>query len=640
MLANVAGLVKTLAKSRVVESEVGGASVRRESKIRVTKTKFLPRWRTASDGADWLYRAPRRLAQRRTKPVPESPMPAVDELFALLDGLPASVALWDNDVRLRYGNRRALTRFGRPHNALLGAHLSDLVQADAVELSAQYIDGALAGQPQQVERAMVDSDGQRYNAHQVTHVPNVVAGAVHGYCALAVDITASIEGYEQARRVREQAALRDERKRIAGDIETRHVVDDLSDALERLDGALNFASDALPSLSTAADAIDRVIEDLRATVPTRMPGKPQIDGPLVAFPSVPARASVGSSDVPAGPGGGVPWPPHITGRGWSAEELCALLDLLPAEVAVWDASLRNVFANRAAVRSFGRADRGDVLGQHARDLLGAKMFEAANVAYAEAALLGEPQQFDRTVAHSSGVRHLQVYCAPRLRGGEVDGIYSFVVDVTPRVEAELALQEARAELVIARERERIAAHLRTMLERLFAAGRSATLPAREVAQAQVRCVQDGILAAFVDLESAMTALHENVGLLDLLPDLAHLVHGATKPHDIAAAIENVGSVEYIPPAVGAELLAVAQQALSNVAIHSGASDVVVTIAADASGVWLRVVDDGRGIGAAPPGNGMANMAERARRLGGTCTWRPYQPSGTVVDWRVPTPSCQ
>ncbi len=86
--------------------------------------------------------------------------------------------------------------------------LSDLVQRHAVEMSAQYIDGALAGQPAQVERAMVASDGQRYNAHQVTHIPNVVHGVVYGYCALAVDITASIEGYEQARHARERAALR------------------------------------------------------------------------------------------------------------------------------------------------------------------------------------------------------------------------------------------------------------------------------------------------------------------------------------------------------------------------------------------------------------------------------------------------
>jgi signal transduction histidine kinase len=604
------------------------------------RTKFLSRWRTAGDGADRRYRrALRWLGERRTNPVPEPPVPTVDELLALLDGLPASVALWDNNVRLRYGNRRALTRFGRPYDALFGAHLSDLVQADAVELSGQYIDGALAGQPQQVERAMVHANGQRYNAHQVTHIPNVVDGAVQGYCALAVDITASIEGYERARRAREKAALIAERKRIAGDIENQHVVDDLSDALERLDTALNLASDALPTLSTAADAIDRAIEELRATVPARMPGEPQIDAPLVAFPGMPAPIDAGQCEVSTGPGAGVPWPPHITGRGWSAEEVCALLDLLPAEVAVWDVSSRNVFANRAAVRSFGRAGRADVLGQHARDLLGAEVFEAANVAYLKAALRGRPQQFDCTVAHPSGLRHLQVYCGPWVAGGKVDGVYSFLVDVTPRVEAELALQDARAEFASARERERIADRLHTLVvQHLFAAGRAATVPAQKVAESQVLRVQDGILAALVDLESAMTALHENVGLLDPLPDLAHLVHGATRPHDIAATIENVGSVEYIPPAVGAELLAVAQHALSNVADHSGARTVVVTIAADASGAWLRVVDDGRGIGTEPRGKGMTDMAERALRLGGTCTWRPNEPSGTIVDWQVPTPS--
>src|SRR5262249_23463886 len=95
------------------------------------------------------------------------------------------------------------------------------------------------------------------------------------------------------------------------------------------------------------------------------------------------------------------------------------------------------------------------------------------------------------------------------------------------------------------------------------------------------------------------------------------------------------SVEYIPPDVGTELLVVAEQALSNVAVHADASEVIVTIAADTFGAWLRVVDDGRGIGAEPRGKGMDDMAERALFLGGTCTWRPSEPSGTIVDWRVP-----
>jgi PAS domain S-box-containing protein len=565
-----------------------------------------------------------------------------DELLALLDWLPASVALWDNDVRLRYGNRRALTRFGRPPRELLGAHLAELVQAHAVELSGRYIDGARAGVPQQVERAMVDKDGQRYNAHQVTHIPNVVDAAVQGYCALAVDITASIEGYELARRAREQAALREVRDRIVGDIASQHVVDDLSDALERLDAALNRAVDVLPSLNDVADSIDRTIDELRAMVPARMIEEPDTDGPAVAFPSIagPDYAAIYE------PTPGVPWPPDITGRGWSAEDICNLLDMLPAEVAIWDMSLCNVFANQAALRWFGLADRRSVAGTHASALLGPELFEAANVAYAEAALMGQPQQFDRTVTHRTGLRHLQVYYAPRIMpDGRVDGIYSCVIDVTHRVEAELALQDARAELASARERGRIADQLHNLvIQRLFAAGLAATLAVPAAADAQVRSMQDSIIAALEDLESAITTLHEQVGLLDLLPELAHLVHDEVAGQGITVTIENVGFVEYVPPSVVAELLAVAKAALDNVVRHSAAANLVVTVAADVDGVWLRVADDGRGFDPAraddtsddEQGKGMADMLARAERLGGTCTWRRNIPTGTLVDWKVPT----
>jgi PAS domain S-box-containing protein len=565
----------------------------------------------------------------------------VDELLALLDWLPASVALWDRDVRLRYGNRRSLTRFGRPARQLQGAHLSDLVQAHAVELSRQYIDGALAGVPQQVERAMVDADGQRYNAHQVTHIPNVVDGAVLGYCALAVDITASIEGYEQARHAREQAALRAVHDTIAGDLSNQHVVDDLGEALERLDAALESASDALPDLATVADSIDHTIDELRAMVPARMMEEPDTDGPAVAFPTMTGPDYAGIFD----PAPGVRWPDDVTGRGWNAEDICALLDLLPAEVAIWDTSLRNVFANRAALRWFGAADRASIAGVHASELLGDELFQAANVAYAEAALLGEPQQFDRTVAHRTGLRHLQVYYAPRMRDGRMDGIYSCVVDVTHRVDAELALQDARAELATARERGRIADQLHNLvIQRLFAAGLAATLAVPGSGGAHVASVQDGILGALQDLEAAINTLHEQAGLLDVLPELAHLVHHEVAGYGIAATIENVGSVEYVPPSVVAELLAVAKSAICNAARHSAALNVVVTIAADPHTVWLRVADDGKGFDFARLDDplddddckGMADMLARAERLGGSCTWRANVPTGTLVDWRVPT----
>jgi hypothetical protein len=31
------------------------------------------------------------------------------------------------------------------------------------------------------------------------------------------------------------------------------------------------------------------------------------------------------------------------------------------------------------------------------------------------------------------------------------------------------------------------------------------------------------------------------------------------------------------------------------------------------------------------------MVCRAERLGGSCTWRPNKPAGTIVDFRVPMP---
>jgi PAS domain S-box-containing protein len=554
------------------------------------------------------------------------PTPSAGELLTLLDALPASVALWDRDVRLRYGNRRSLTRFGRPVEELAGAHLSDLVQAHAVELSAAYIHGALAGRRQQVERAMVDANGQRYNAHQVTHVPDVVGGEVIGYCALAVDITESIEGFDLARHAREQAALRAERERIAGDIVSQHVVDDLNGALERLDVAVGRASEALPSLGTAADVIDRAIRELRATVPGSRLYSGRARGLAVQFPAL------AHPDAPASRG--VRWPREISGAGWSDEEVVALLDLVPAEIAVWDDGLRNVFANTAALRVFGAQSRSEVQGVHARELFG-RTFYDATAPYAEAATQGSPQQFDSSVVQRVGLRHLQVAFVPRVDGA---GMYSLVVDVTARVQAELALQDARAGLAAARERERIADDLHSLvIQRLFAAGMAATRPAPDVTDTQLRSVQDGILAALDDLHAAMTTLHQRVGLLDLLPDLARLVHETAGAHGIAAVIENVGSVEYVSPAVGTELLAVAEEVLSNVVEHAAASQVVVTVAADASGVWLRIVDDGVGIGEPQPGKGIVDMLARATRLNGTCSWRPGEPSGTVVDWRVPAP---
>jgi signal transduction histidine kinase len=49
-----------------------------------------------------------------------------------------------------------------------------------------------------------------------------------------------------------------------------------------------------------------------------------------------------------------------------------------------------------------------------------------------------------------------------------------------------------------------------------------------------------------------------------------------------------------------------------------------------------VEDDGIGISAnALRGNGLQNMSDRARALGGTCTITARKEGGTRVQWQVP-----
>ena len=91
------------------------------------------------------------------------------------------------------------------------------------------------------------------------------------------------------------------------------------------------------------------------------------------------------------------------------------------------------------------------------------------------------------------------------------------------------------------------------------------------------------------------------------------------------------------PQVTSHLLAVAREALSNAARHAHASRVEVDLEITGKEILLAVSDDGTGIGEVTRPSGLANMAGRAKALGGT-----FQVSsdsaggGTRLEWRVPS----
>jgi signal transduction histidine kinase len=86
------------------------------------------------------------------------------------------------------------------------------------------------------------------------------------------------------------------------------------------------------------------------------------------------------------------------------------------------------------------------------------------------------------------------------------------------------------------------------------------------------------------------------------------------------------------------LFAVLREALSNAARHSGATRVDVTVDTDPDGMLTVLVrDNGSGIPAGGRRSGLANMADRAGKLGGELRLSPAEGGGTELEWKVPVP---
>jgi signal transduction histidine kinase len=225
---------------------------------------------------------------------------------------------------------------------------------------------------------------------------------------------------------------------------------------------------------------------------------------------------------------------------------------------------------------------------------------------------------------------------------EVDGMPSgfFVMgnDITERSHAEHALQESVRQVALLEERQRIAADLHDfVIQRLFAAGLDLAAAERQDPDAWDRVARaaEGVDEAIRELRRSIHSLRELMAPDQVPEGIAHIVGNAGRVLGFVPRVTYTGSLDGVAAEVVQELMAVLNEALSNVARHAGATRVDVTLARADGRLLLRVADDGRGIGRSPRSSGLSNMRARAERLGGTFTVRENQPRGTVVDWMVP-----
>ena len=83
---------------------------------------------------------------------------------------------------------------------------------------------------------------------------------------------------------------------------------------------------------------------------------------------------------------------------------------------------------------------------------------------------------------------------------------------------------------------------------------------------------------------------------------------------------------------------ICQEALTNIARHAGATQVVVRLASGEGCLTVEIEDNGRGLASlAPTGKsiGLVSMAERAREFGGNLASRPGTAGGTCLILRMP-----
>lgn len=234
---------------------------------------------------------------------------------------------------------------------------------------------------------------------------------------------------------------------------------------------------------------------------------------------------------------------------------------------------------------------------------------------------------------------------PQLSQAAVSVVAAFAGQAA--VALELAARRADAEqLSVFEDRDRIARDLHDLvIQRLYATGMSleGTMPMaqrREVAD-RIRAAVDAMDDTIKDIRATIFALQARGRAEEprLRADIVALVDEMTQMLGFAPALRLGSGLDSRATAELSEhLLAVLREALSNAARHSGATRVDVTVDADEAGMLTVLIrDNGSGIPKGTRRSGLANMADRADKLGGGMRLAPADGGGTELSWKVPIP---
>lgn len=208
------------------------------------------------------------------------------------------------------------------------------------------------------------------------------------------------------------------------------------------------------------------------------------------------------------------------------------------------------------------------------------------------------------------------------------------------------LAERAAQFATVEERNRLARELHDSVSQelfsltmLAAAARRIIAHDPERAAAQLSEIEEMARRALEETRSLIFALRP-VALDDrgLVPALRDLVVALKKRQGLNVDLQ-IRDERRLSLAVEQDLYRIVQEALANVARHSGERTATVALTYQPSSVHLRISDKGQGFDPAAPRRpqaiGLQSMAERAQNLGGQCTIESVPGNGTRVEVQIP-----
>jgi signal transduction histidine kinase len=314
--------------------------------------------------------------------------------------------------------------------------------------------------------------------------------------------------------------------------------------------------------------------------------------------------------------------------------------------------------DRAAVLCPGGGSRLVVLAQTGVDHIDWETALDSDSAIADAWASQQPQTSNRSQARSRPGEEVSALVVPLVAGVRTVGLLAIEADTVGgyppaiaarvadaaapaalRLEAALLFDEVRS-LATNEERQRLAREIHDgVAQELVMVGYGidntlAVLPddAKEATE-ELRTLRGEVTRVITELRLSLFELRSEVdrhgGLTAAIAEYARTV-GASAGLRVHFTLDE--STARLPAATEAELLRIAQEAITNARKHAGAANLWVTCAVDPPFAQIEVSDDGHGISDQRPDGryGLAIMAERAERIRGRLEIRPRQPNGTTV----------